>query len=134
MSLTMTATYTLVDCPRAGCGMTFGVPKTFEHNRRDDHTTFYCPNGHPMSFRQDSEAEKLRRENARLTRDRDWYAAEQKKEMRRAAAARGQVTKMRNRIANGVCPAPGCKRSGFVDVAHHLATCHPDFHAHEVTT
>lgn len=50
---------------------------------------------------------------------------------RQVAARKGQITKMRNRIANGVCPVPGCKRSGFDNVASHIATVHPNFHAHQ---
>ena len=41
---------------------------------------------------------------------------------------KGHRTRLKRRLANGVCPVPGCKRS-FSDHAmvRHLATVHPDF-------
>jgi hypothetical protein len=37
-------------CPRAGCGVTFAILDGFDVRRREDHGTFYCPNGHTMSY------------------------------------------------------------------------------------
>lgn len=39
------------------------------------------------------------------------------------ATQKGQLTKLRNRIANGVCP--WCQRS-FANVARHVEHQHPD--------
>jgi len=137
-TITRGLTFTVIECGE--CGVPFALSNAFIAERRADHKTWCCPNGHPRWYPEDNEVERLKKEKDRLVRDRDWYAERQKealkeadRERRRSAAARGQVTKIRNRIANGVCPAPGCKRSGFTDVAAHIASCHPDFHAHEVT-
>lgn len=40
------------------------------------------------------------------------------------AAARGQVTRLKRRAANGVCPC--CTRT-FADLKRHMANQHPDF-------
>lgn len=45
------------------------------------------------------------------------------------------VLEIKNRIAKGVCPVPGCRRSGFTKVMAHIASKHPDWaaeHAHEI--
>jgi len=122
----------MMHCAR--CSMMFGVPSDFIQRRRDDHNTFYCPNGHSNWYPGKSDKEKLQDEVAWLRRDTQWHddqrrAAEKDAAHQRrvAAAAKGRITKMKNRIAAGVCPAPGCKRSGLgKDVAAHLKTCHPD--------
>jgi hypothetical protein len=137
-TILFTRTYELVDCPHQGCNTVFGCDSAFIARRREDHAGFYCPNGHRMSFSADNETEKLRKELARSESRAQWQrdqrqAAERDAETqrRRAAAARGQLTKIKNRIAHGVCPVPGCKRSGFDDVARHIASVHPTYHAHE---
>jgi hypothetical protein len=52
-----------IQCVRCGC--IFGVPSGYLDGRRLDKESFYCPNGHSMSY-NDSEADKLRRERDRL--------------------------------------------------------------------
>ena len=133
-----TLTFTTVDCPESGCGVVFAIEGSFQARRREDHKSFYCPNGHRMAYSQDNEKESLRKSLANaqesVARNREWANREyeqRKAADRKAAAARGQTTKMRNRILNGVCPVPGCKRSGFNDVAAHIATVHPQYHLHE---
>lgn len=133
--LTFTGELTVTTC---WCGIHLAVPSDlYKAAKRNTSQQIHCPLGHTFVFRE-SEAARLRKENERLQRSvqtnresAEFWREQQKGAERRAAAARGQVTKMRNRIAKGVCPAPGCKRSGFDDVAAHIASAHPGFHAHE---
>lgn len=109
----------------AMCGCYFGVPDGFLRDRQHDKRTFYCPNGHELSYKQ-SEAEKLRLERDRLVQ----RLAQKDDELRdlenRRRAALGQVTKLRNRVGNGVCPC--CTRS-FTNLRRHMETEHPEFKA-----
>lgn len=121
-----------IDC--CNCSVRFGVPAGFTAYRRQDKRMFYCPNGHPQSFTE-SEADRLRRDlqrqqqqNARLAEEAHQAHLEREAAERRASAARGQVTRLKNRAANGVCPC--CNRS-FSDLRRHMATKHPDFRAEE---
>jgi DNA repair exonuclease SbcCD ATPase subunit len=105
------------------CGCTFGMPKQFYDDRLNDHKGFYCPNGHCQHFIGKTEAEKLRDElrdvrvrNMELYEERD--AAE-----RSRRATKGQLTKLRKRIDNGVCPY--CSRH-FSNVQKHIATKHKE--------
>ncbi len=84
-----------------------------------------------MSYSQDNEAEQLRKQLKRAEEGRDWQremrltaekdAAHQR---RKAAAARGQLTKTKKRIAKGICPC--CNRS-FVNLERHMTGQHPDY-------
>ncbi len=112
--------FELQDCCK--CGVEFGVPGGYTHHRQRDKKSFYCPNGHSMSYTE-SEADRLRRERDRLQqrlaqRD-DEIVAEQK----RTAAYKGQVTRLKKRSKAGMCPC--CSRS-FVNLQRHMATKHPD--------
>ena len=105
------------------CGCIFGVPGGFTTQRRKDKKTFYCPNGHTMSYTE-SEEDKLRRERDRLTQRLAQKDDEIKDLENRRRAAFGQVTKLRKRIGNGVCPC--CTRS-FANLHRHMKTEHPNF-------
>lgn len=35
-------------CAESGCGISFWVTKGYSNRRKEDHTTFYCPNGHEI--------------------------------------------------------------------------------------
>ena len=127
----------VTDCP--SCGVVFAIPNWFDDAKRENGESLYCPNGHSMSYNSERQKREkaLKRENerlqaqvenrdARLTRviaDRDHLD-------RSARALRGHLTRIKNRIANGVCPVAGCKRSGFDDVRRHIHSKHPGW-AHE---
>lgn len=121
-SMTYVETLELNHCAR--CGVAFGITQDLEHRRREDHDTFYCPHGHPNVFRGKTEAEKLREEKRLLER----RLANKDEDLRSTRASlvatRGQLTKTRKRVANGVCPC--CNRS-FVNVQRHIAGQHPEF-------
>lgn len=110
-----------LDC--ATCGVVFGIDRRFIAQRRKDGRDFYCPNGHSLSFKE-SDADRLRRRvkslEAQTTHERDQRQAAE----RSARAYKGQVTKIRRRVGNGVCPC--CNRS-FADLHRHMAGQHPDF-------
>lgn len=120
-ALTYTTLYTLVTC--CECGIGFAMPDLYYQERKDDHRTFYCPSGHKQYFPEESEEERLRRqlrsaEVRRISADDQRRAAE-----RSANALRGHLTRLRNRIAAGVCP--WCRRH-FADVQRHVGTKHPE--------
>jgi hypothetical protein len=117
---------TVLEC--ANCNIDFGIGADFEKRRRDDHQTFYCPNGHGNVFKGPSEAEKRAE---RAERDAEWYRArseawkDQAEAAERARAAqKGANTKLRKRIAAGVCPC--CHRS-FQNLHRHMSGQHPDY-------
>lgn len=101
-------------------------------HQRAEEISFWCPNGHSQVFSKGkTEAEKLRDERDKLTqRLAEWqdYEAEQRKRAealeRKLSASKGQITRIKKRAANGVCPC--CNRT-FSDLAKHMAGKHPGF-------
>ncbi|CPT96795.1 hypothetical protein PP633_06125 [Mycobacteroides abscessus] len=126
MSTTFTnvATYTVVHCGTEGCGVPFALNDEFIRQRRNDHKTFYCPNGHRRYYPQENETEKAKAAVRRLERQ----LANRDEDLRAAkvahAVTKGKLTKTRNRIAKGVCPC--CNRS-FANLQRHMAGQHPDY-------
>jgi len=113
------------------CGIIHSVPKALLDTviAQGPNGTIYCPLGHSGCWPAGKTEEQLANEKAerlqrRLTAEQDTSARLQAN----LTAAKGQLTKARNRAAKGVCPHPSCKRS-FVNVARHVATCHPELAA-----
>lgn len=106
------------------CGMLFAMTEDFKRRRHDDHETFYCPAGHAQHYTGATEAQKLKRE---LERKENELTAARDRANRAAAerdAAKKAHRKMRERVANGVCPC--CNRS-FENLRNHMHTQHPEF-------
>lgn len=116
------------------CGCRFGMADSIHAAalQRREQYTFFCPNGHGQHYTSsETEADKLRRERdmlkqqqARLVDELRQIGAERDHEKRRAAAWKGQTTKIKRRVQHGVCPC--CNRT-FADLAAHMANKHPDF-------
>ena len=93
---------------------------------------FYCAYGHNMTYAiGETDLDKMRRERDRLAQrvaERDDEVARQRSMRetaeRQAAAARGQVTKIKNRVGRGVCPC--CNRT-FENLARHMMSKHADY-------
>lgn len=129
--------YKIITCGGENCGITYAVPEVWYNQKRNDHTGFYCPNGCSRVFKGESDEDKLRRENQRLVqkraeleddiRDRDQKLENERK---RSTAFKGHVTRIKNRVAAGVCPC--CNRS-FSNLARHMHTKHSGYKKEAVT-
>lgn len=114
------------------CGMVFAVPATFQRQRQGDHTTYYCPAGHGQFYKSGmSDLEQAQTQIERYKKlylDERRYAAavvEERNEAQRSLkATKGQLTKAKKRIANGVCP---CCNRHFVNLERHMHGQHPGF-------
>jgi hypothetical protein len=127
-TFTETIVFDVHDCPT--CGVQYAAPQEFFARKNREDGGWYCVNGHAVVFKK-SALQKAKEDLARVEQDRAWYERrakaardEAEHQKRRAAAARGQVTKIKNRIANGVCP---CCNRHFVNVERHIKSQHPDF-------
>lgn len=104
--------------------------------KRSPRISFWCAYGHEQHFCEGpSDLDKMRQERDRLAQrvaERDDEIRRQRElreaAERRTAAARGQVTKIKNRVGHGVCPC--CNRS-FENLARHMNSKHPGFSAVE---
>ncbi len=134
---TFIGTLVIEYCCKTGCGVAFGMPADLQQRRLNDRGTFHCPNGHPQHYTGKSDIEKAKERteqaerNAKFANGQASFWRERAQESARSAAAhKGHATRIRNLIAKGVCPVPGCRRN-FANVKDHIATQHPDWHQHE---
>lgn len=123
-TMTYTGLLSVVEC--AECHMDFGVTPQFERDRRADHATFYCPNRHANYYGHESVEERLRRQLAAAEGKAAAERARAATAEARRRAAKGQLTKVKNRVANGVCP---CCNRHFANVERHMTSQHPDYKA-----
>lgn len=122
-TLNATVTFVTEDCCQ--CSVPFAMTKEFHDRKVNDHGLFYCPSGHSQRYTGKTEAQKLREQVERLEVQRDHAREESRRARLATSAAKGQLTKAKNRAAKGVCPHPECKRS-FADVARHVKSQHPE--------
>lgn len=114
------------------CGVLFGLEASYQRNRREDGKTFRCPNGHEIGYGR-TEADNLRvlLDNQKKATAAAWGAYQEQSKyrevaQRQAAAARGQVTRIKRKVARGECP---CCRKSFADLTTHMNSTHPDWNA-----
>lgn len=129
--MNLTVRFVVVECCNEACRCTFAMTEEMNDAYRKNHATWCCPAGHRQSYTGKSTEEELRRERDRLAQRvaerEDQIRREQdrrKAAVRSANAYRGRVTRIKNRVANGVCPC--CNRS-FTNLHEHMKTQHPDF-------
>ena len=104
-----------VDC--CSCGIAFYVGSKWIGQKKNDHSNFYCPNGHSNYYPGESNEEKVTRKlefekNRRISAE-----LELKKQ-------KLENVKSQKRIKNGVCPC--CNRT-FKQLAAHMKNKHPEF-------
>lgn len=135
-NITISASVELVTEQCCSCGMLFAATADFIRRRRNDKDWFYCPAGHHQRYagksKEDQLAEELSRAKqraAQLEDEANWQRIQREAAERRASAARGQVTRMKNRASAGVCPC--CNRT-FTNLARHMAGKHPTFKAEAI--
>lgn len=130
--INQTVTLKTVNC--GTCGMPFALPEAFWNQCYTEGGFFSCPLGHSRGWNaKDAKnaADKLRDRIASQENDLEYYRKRnnelhQEKEavIRRLSATKGQVTKIKNRVANGVCPC--CNRT-FQNLHRHMVNKHPEF-------
>lgn len=128
-----TFTDTLVVDTCITCGVVFGVTTNFQQQRQQDHAIYCCPNGHKQHYSGQNTEERLRQRLKWAEESEQFYRDQATLERRRAAAQKGQRTRVMNLIAQGICPVGGCRRN-FGNVRDHMATEHPDAQIPEATS
>lgn len=100
----------------ASCGMYFGITEDFQERRRNDHKTFYCPSGCTNVYREDTEADRLRKRLAATE-------IEATRKANELAAAAAEAARLAARARAGVCSC--CNRT-FKHLAAHMKNKHPE--------
>lgn len=125
MITTYTAEGAFITTSCCVCGIQFGLPKDYESERRRDGKGFHCPNKHSLCFDpQGSEEKKLECQLAGERARHDQTKANLVDTKRSLIAEKGHRTRLKKRVANGVCPC--CNRS-FQNLSRHMTTKHPGY-------
>lgn len=119
--------FTEMHCGVDGCGVHFALTESHFNKVKQTGAFFYCPNGHNIHF-FDSENARLKRELEAERGSVAWVRQQRDKFERQRNAFKGVVTKVKNRVGNGVCPC--CTRS-FQNLKRHMNHMHPDFKKEE---
>lgn len=113
----------VVEC--GSCGVLFAMPAALQRKAVEDHDRwFWCPNGDKLHYTGETRAQKLEHELKFAQREAGWLVAERDQAKASLSAQKGVTTKLKKRIAAGVCPV--CKRS-FHSLTDHMAHMHPDY-------
>jgi 3-methyladenine DNA glycosylase Mpg len=124
MSYEYSDTITLVTVECYSCAITFAVSAEWQKTRRNDHVTFYCPNGHAQSYLAKSAAETLR---VSLEREQREAASLRERAIgaeRAKAKAEASLRRHKKRAAAGICPC--CTRT-VSQLAEHMKAKHPQY-------
>jgi NAD-dependent SIR2 family protein deacetylase len=122
--LQFTLTFKVVYCCNKGCGTPIAMPTQVYNRFLENHEFFHCCFGHPQHFSGPSEAEKLKKQLESERETTEWWRQKADQRERSAKAYKGQVTRLKNRVKNGVCPC--CHRT-FQNLQRHMHTKHPDY-------
>lgn len=116
-------------CCRSDCGILFAVPADWQQRRMNDHSNFYCPNGHHQAYLSKSKEEQLRDELAKTRKTAEFYQQsnrrledEKTRLKHRVRAQKGVATRLRNKAIAGICAF--CEHE-FPNVAEHVRAEHP---------
>lgn len=128
-TLTDTSVLVIEEC--CNCHIRFAMSSAFQAQRFRDHNDFYCPAGHGQHYTAETEEEKLRRQLKYARSDAQWNHDQLEASERSKAAIKGHLTRARNKIAAGNCPAPGCGQH-FANVREHMKHKHPEYHLTDI--
>ena len=121
-----TVTFAALDCP--ACGVVFAMTDEMIERRRQDHQSFWCPNGHSMSYGETTVERQLEQARTDLAKSRTVLAEERAYASRLyddLAAAKKEAKRLARRAAAGVCPC--CHRT-IQQMARHMQSKHPEAH------
>lgn len=107
------------------CGIVHAVPDSLNRIAKENHKHgVFCPLGHEWVHGGKTEAEELREELKYEKERRAQIAADRDQAEASLRATKGVVTKLKKRVANGVCPC--CGRT-FKQLAAHMQSKHPEY-------
>lgn len=98
-------------CPT--CGIPFAIPSSYYTKLKENHVTFYCPNGHPMWHAHKSTAEELA-DKLKNTEN----------QVAQLQTAKIQLEGQLKKVSEGKCP---CCGKTFKSLQKHLVSRHPNY-------
>lgn len=112
--------FDLIEC--CNCGIPFMVPLRFKECLRRDKTQFYCPVGHPQSYRRSNEEIKIEKYEREL-QEKDNQLIRERQLVAETAAQKNKLERQLKKVHRGMCPC--CNRS-FSNLQEHMKNQHPE--------
>ena len=113
------------------CGGVYALTTSYENKRKNDGKRWNCPYCQTSYGYSKSEVAKLKEQLAKKERElereatrHNWTKSELQDTEHRRRAEKAAKTRIKNRVAVGVCPC--CKRT-FKQLAAHMKTKHPSY-------
>lgn len=113
--ITLMQTFAMEFC--CNCGVAFAIPLDMQRRLIVSRKSFYCPNGHSMSYT--GPTAEQRAEQA-LAAERQMHIHTQQL----LAQAKSETAKLQRRISAGACP---CCNWNFQNLQRHMKTKHAQF-------
>lgn len=123
-TITYTGVLEVLSC--GNCNVDFAIDQTWLRKLQKTGESFWCPNGHCISYGSHVQSELERTQRAlERAETRERAARDQADAAERSAIAyKGHATRLRKRAAAGVCPC--CTRT-FQNLQRHMTSQHPTF-------
>lgn len=118
---------------RCWCGIQHAVPESLRKEQLRKHERgelmeVFCPIGHAYVLAGESEKSKVERELQRERQRLDQMLMELRDTRNALNAQKAAKSRLKNRVANGVCPC--CNRT-FANLQRHMEHRHPEFKTNE---
>lgn len=107
----------------SNCGTPFFMPRRLQRVLINNRNSFYCPNGHSMSYRGKADAERIKDQMEALRLEKEKELEVLQNRWLDALGEKNKLEKQLKRVHKGVCPC--CNRS-FVNLQQHMKTKHPE--------
>lgn len=120
MGYALPQTIQMVDMTCPSCGVSYAMPASLRAEREKDGRSFYCVNGHSLSYHE-TEAMRLRKMLDAANKDNTAMAQQVRDAQLAEQRAVDEAKRIKRRVKAGVCPC--CNRT-FQNLARHMATKH----------
>lgn len=124
-------THTWITCYQ--CSTIFAMADNIEKSaRQNEDISFFCPHGHSQHYpkgktkyeKEKERADKLERDLQRKIQNEAYLEDQIKTAKAQTSAYKGNITKIKKRVGNGVCP---CCNRHFANLERHMKHQHSDY-------
>lgn len=120
----LTAETVLATVACGECGGTYAISERYRQQKEDERGFWHCPYCQVSWGYGEGKVQRLEKQLAQERARSDQARARAKEFERSMQATKGHLTRLKQRVANGVCPC--CQRQ-FANLAQHMRNQHPEY-------
>ena len=106
------------------CGGTYAINERYREEKEEDGASWSCPYCRTWWGYGEGKNARLKRELENARNNASYYKGRLQDEERSHSATKGHLTRVKTRVAHGVCPC--CNRT-FRQLARHMKAKHPEY-------